>query len=136
MNLHPKMRMASIMLPTLISNNDYVDLMAAEERGNRFRESLMSDVLRDIHDLFINANVVTHFRRALFNGRQAVVNLQIPRWRHSNNVESDEEIDIHQLLLDGDGYNLLVDRLDHIRLAYNIDNDTIYFKLTFITEVD
>jgi hypothetical protein len=51
-------------------------------------------------------------------------------------VESDEEIDIHQLLLDGDGYNLLADRLDHIRLAYNIDNDTIYFKLTFITEVD
>lgn len=105
-------------------------LNAAKAQGKEWHDIMYAEVFKEIQEKIETDFLFDSFRRELFNQRDPVVVIDIPRFKETNHAMSDP-IDVHELMLEYDGYETLAGELDHAQLLYKALPDTIQLKLKY-----
>lgn len=101
-----------------------------------WRLHALEEAMEGIRDKIRELDLFTLFRKELFNQREPVAFLEIGRTLEMNHVLMDP-VDLHELLLENDGYEKLAEEMEHIKLSYRVveGSDKIEFRLRFILEL-
>ena len=111
----------------MFSNSQMMILNSAKEEGAKWRRLTYEDVMDDIRDKIREMNLFETFRKELFNQREPVAILNYTARMKEINHPLMDPIDIHELLIEYDGYEELAIRLPDVTMSYKVSG-IIKFK--------
>jgi hypothetical protein len=122
------------MSNTMITVNQRNYILEAAAEGETYRRRIISNVLGEMRDKIDEADIVTQFRLALFNGRRAYVDVKYPRFWDAQNLDSDPRLDLNKLLEEDDGYEQLTEQFRYVDIAHSVDVENIHLRIWFKPE--
>lgn len=122
------------MSNNMISLNQRNYILEAAAEGESYRRRIVTNVLAEMRDKIDEADIVTQFRLALFNGRRAYVDITYPRFWHAQNLDSDPRLDLNKLLEEADAYEQLTEQFRYVDIAHSVDVDNIHLRVWFKPE--